>query len=684
VLRDTTSSVGRTSRAADIRVRAKNAARSPALEPSSRPGTRARPVRLGPARIPALPKGLTAADRATLEAIRARKLPAYRAVDALVKLVDDGKLTPKDAILLVDAGAVGRFHLPTFKDHEDASPIARMLGVSDGCASGVVVFDPEEAKRRGQAGESVILAIDRPEPEDIDAFKYVAGVIGREADTSAHAAVIARELGKPTIASWSGADASGAGDLEIDPGRGRLEIGGQVIRANDPVSIDGTTGDLFRGLSEVTTHAARPSFGKLIHWAKGMIGLGVLANADGAASIERAFAFGATGIGLVRTEHMFFGDRLKTLQAAILAEGLLGHEERVARLAQLTRIQQADFEDIFRVAKGREVTIRLLDPPLHEILPKVSDSRDNAFTPDQFGAHFGIDPAKAADGMRRTFGRWKNVDLASVYAEVHQDPPDLIEVAKDLEVSPYSVRREVERFRQANPMLGLRGVRLGVKAPEFYEMQADALFRAAAAARARGQEVDLRILVPMVNSVEELTFVRRILEKSRAQVERETTTKLEYRFGAMIETPEGALKAKDIAAHCDFFSFGTNDLTQATYGLSRDDAHSIEEAYRDAGFEARSPFETIDRESVGALIKIAMAAAKGDRRAARDFTGGICGEQGADPETIAHARDWGVDYVSVSPYRVASAILASAQARLAHQDESGPAAIRVRRKDGGR
>jgi pyruvate, orthophosphate dikinase len=614
----------------------------------------------------ALRGALTAGDRATIKAIRGRKMPAHEAVDAAVKLVDEGKLTPHDAIALIDAKAVGRFHLPLF-DAGGAKPIAGALGVSDGCASGTLVFDPEEAARRGRAGERVILAIDRPRPEDIDAFKWVAGVISREAEPSAHASVIARELGKPAVASW---------DLAVDAGRGSLDVEGKTLRAGDQVSIDGTRGELYRGAFEVTTHAERPSFKKLIAWAQRAIGVGVFANADSAASIERAFAFGASGVGLVRTEHMFFGERLKVLQSAILAGELFGPEERNALLARLEKFQQADFEDIFRVSAGRPVTIRLLDPPLHEFLPKVSATRDNALDPQQFAAHFELTRDKAAEGLRRTFDNWATVDPDRLYAEIHQDTQELADVARELGVSPYSVRRAVARLAETNPMFGQRGVRLAVNSPEFYEMQAEALFRAQAAALGAGTAVNLGVLVPMVGHADELTWVKNILERARERIEKETGAKLTYRLGAMIETPIAALRAAAIAAECDFFSFGTNDLTQATYGLSRDDSRRIETAYREAGFKEPNPFATIDPAGVGRLIEMAMdlgrAAAK-----KHDFTGGICGEQAADPSTIAQAPGLGIDYVSVSPYRVASAILASAQARL-QSDRQGPASVRVR------
>jgi pyruvate,orthophosphate dikinase len=606
--------------------------------------------------------------------IEAGEYPPHDAIDFAVALAQTGKITPRDAVMMIDPESVVSFQLPVFAEAASVPPLASGLGVSPGCACGIAVFDSEEAMRRSQAGESIILVIDQLRPEQVDALRDVVGVISGEGNASAHASVVSRELGRPAVASWDFAKPAGDGELSLG-----LEA---TIKRGQEVSIDGKTGKIFPGRLQVTTHAERPSFKALMKWANAMKGIDVRANADTAPSIARALAFGASGVGLVRTERMFFGERLKWLQCAILAHERLGPEEAKKYFDQLRAVQQSDYEDIFKVAKDVPLTIRLMDPPLHEFLPKLPEGSSNAATPEILAKDLDLPIEKVVEGLSRSFDAWTSVDPERLYVDIHQDSPELTEVSKELELSPTSVRNGVHLLRETNPMIGLRGVRLGIKAPVFYQMQAKALFGALASQRREGSAIVPNILIPMVSSIEEIAVVRALVEDAKKSVERETGAKLAYKLGAMIETPAGALSADKLAQVCDYFSFGTNDLTQCTHGLSRDDSGPIVDAYQKAGIGTPDPFTTIDPDTVGKLIKVAMYYARNSGKVPRpEFSGGICGEQGADPTTISMASDWGVDYVSVSPYRVCSAILASAQAKIARDDTSGPALVRLRQRN---
>ena len=557
---------------------------------------------------------------------RVGKRTAFAAIRIAVEMVRERLISHDEALRRVEPEQLSQLLRPIFDAREkertvkEKRLIARGLNAGPGAASGRVVFNAEDAERRAAAGEPVILVRIETSPEDIGGMNAAQGILTARGGMTSHAALVARQMGKVCVA--------GCEALLIDYKARAMRIAGrgEVVREGDFVSLDGSTGEVFLGqiattpsevvrvLIERTLAPARAPvyrlYAQLMKWADQARRLGVRANADQPDQGANALAFGAEGVGLCRTEHMFFGEgKIGPMRETILAGTV---EERRAALAKLLPLQRADFAGLFRAMNGRPVTIRTLDPPLHEFLP-----HDEA-------------------GQR--------------------------EVAAALGIPFERVRERVEALHEFNPMLGFRGCRLGIIHPEITEMQARAIFEAAAEVRQAGIPVEPEIMIPLVGHVKELALQAEVVRRVAEEVMREKGTRLRYLVGTMIEIPRGALTADEIAGVAEFFSFGTNDLTQTTLGVSRDDAARFLRPYVDT-FEIyeRDPFESIDRGGVGALMRI--ASEKGRARRPK-LKLGICGEHGGDPATIRFCHEIGLDYVSCSPFRVPIARLAAARAAL--------------------
>ncbi len=551
---------------------------------------------------------------------RSGKRTGIAAVRFAMEMVQERLIDWKTAILRVPAGQLDQVLAPVF-DREalaKTAPIATGLPAGPGAATGKVYFNADRAAAAAAKGEKVLLVRIETSPEDLRGMIAAEGILTARGGVSSHAALVARQMGKVCIC--------GAGALQIHYATRTMTIGDLCLReGEDSLSIDGTTGHVYPGElrtapSEVIqalihrTPAARRSktyryFAQLMEWCEKVSRLTVRTNADTAAQVEAAVAFGAAGVGLARTEHMFFeGERIDIVREMILAEK---REDRLAAIERLLPVQRGDFAAIFRALKGRPATIRLLDPPLHEFLP-----HDHS--------------AQSA-------------------------------LAEKLGISAEKVARRVHALREQNPMLGHRGCRLGISYPEITEMQARALFEAAAEVQQSGTPVHPEVMIPLVGFKRELDLQAAIVHRVAAEVRKETGLKVKYLVGTMIEVPRGALTADAIAETAEFFSFGTNDLTQSVLAMSRDDAGSFLPHYAELEITPRNPFATLDTEGVGELMRVATV--KG--RAARPgIKLGICGEHGGDPDSIHFCHRLGLDYVSCSPYRVAVARLAAAQAAL--------------------
>jgi len=537
---------------------------------------------------------------------RNAKRPAQAAVRFAVDAVHEGLLTREEALLTIDAASLDALLHPTFAPEASFTVLATGVAASPGAAKGQIVFDPDAAVELAQRGRKVILVRPFTEADDVHGFFAAQGILTAEGGKASHAALVARGMGKPCVA--------GASALRIDLDEGRLRVGDVELREGDLIAIDGSTGQVTADDVPLSEPTVNPHFDTVLGWADEVRRLGVRANADTPDDARRAREFGAEGIGLCRTEHMFMAaDRQPKMRAMIMAES---GEDRRQALGELLPFQQEDFEGLFEVMAGLPVTIRLLDPPLHEFLPSAEE---------------------LAVELERARG---------------ERPRDARRLKRMLD--------RVRELEETNPMLGTRGARLGIIAPEIYDVQVEAIVAAAHAVRERlGEPPKVEIMIPLVAYEQEVSVLRGRVERVAARMGAEELAPL---IGTMIELPRACFVADRIARVADFFSFGTNDLTQTALGFSRDDvesgflSHYLEERILD-----RSPFETIDRPGVGWLVRLAAWVG---REAKPELKLGICGEHGGDPDSIAFFHEAGLDYVSCSPYRVPIARVAAAQAAI--------------------
>ena len=527
---------------------------------------------------------------------RTGKRTAAAALRAAAEMVDEGLISREEAVARIDPGQLDQLLHPMIDPDAKVDVVARGLNASPGAASGAIVLDADTAEVRGRAGEDVILVREETTPDDIHGLIQARGVLTAHGGMTSHAAIVARGMGKPCVA--------GCEELSIDTASGVVTIGRHELREGDVITIDGGSGSVIIGSVRLVPPAIDKNFGTILGWADELRRLRVHANADTPEDVAKAREFGAEGIGLCRTEHMFMAeDRLPIVREMILARD---EEERRGPLERLLGMQQGDFEGIFEAMAGLPVTIRLLDPPLHEFLPPLEEATSEA------------------------------------------------------------MRDRIRQLHEANPMLGTRGCRLGLQFPEIYEMQVRAIVRAARAVSERTGEAPLvEIMHPLVGFREELARLRELTERVAAE-----EPSVAYLCGTMIELPRACLRADEIAEEADFFSFGTNDLTQTALGFSRDDAEGkFLTYYLEHGILEQNPFEVLDEEGVGDLMRIAVERGRGAKPGIKV---GICGEHGGEPRSVAFCHRLGLDYVSCSPYRVPLARLAAAQAALA---EAGVTAV---------
>ncbi|MGI6851451.1 pyruvate, phosphate dikinase [Mesorhizobium sp. 1B3] len=531
---------------------------------------------------------------------RSGKRTAKAALKIAVDMASERLISEEEAVARIDPASLDQLLHPTIDPKAERNVIGVGLPASPGAATGEIVFSSDEAEELKKQGRKVILVRVETSPEDIHGMHASEGILTTRGGMTSHAAVVARGMGKPCV--------SGAGSLRVDYRNGTLSAMGTTLRKGDVITIDGANGQVLKGAVPMLQPELSGDFAAIMGWADRIRRMKVRANAETPADARMARSFGAEGIGLCRTEHMFFeGDRIVAMREMILADTESG---RRAALAKLLPMQRSDFLELFEIMAGLPVTIRLLDPPLHEFLPKTDEEID--------------------------------------------------EVASVMNVSPEKLRQRTEALHEFNPMLGHRGCRLAVSYPEIAEMQARAIFEAAVeAARVTGAPVVPEVMVPLVGLKAELDFVKRHIETVAKAVMAESDTKIDYLIGTMIELPRAAIRAHVIAEAAEFFSFGTNDLTQTTFGISRDDAASFLEIYRQKGIIEQDPFVSLDVEGVGELVR--LGAEKG-RKTRPDIKLGICGEHGGDPASIRFCEEVGLDYVSCSPFRVPIARLAAAQA----------------------
>jgi pyruvate,orthophosphate dikinase len=533
---------------------------------------------------------------------RSGKRTAKAALKIAVELANEGLISRAQAVARIEPAALDQLLHPTIDPNVEREVLATGLPASPGAASGEIVLSADQAEALKAKGQKVILVRVETSPEDIHGMHAAEGILTTRGGMTSHAAVVARGMGKPCV--------SGAGSLRVDYGAGTVTVAGRTLRQGDVITIDGSTGQVLAGRVPMIEPTLSGEFGVLMGWADGIRKLGIRANADTPNDARVALRFGAEGIGLCRTEHMFFDEgRINAVREMILADD--EHSRRSA-LDKLLPMQRADFTELFEIMQGLPVTIRLLDPPLHEFLPHSEE------------------------------------EIAEVAAAMKADPGKLADRAREL--------------HEFNPMLGFRGCRIALAFPEIAEMQARAIFEAAvAAAKKTGKPVVPEVMVPLIAIKNELDLIKARIDAMAEAVAVETETRVHYQVGTMIELPRAALRAADIAQSAEFFSFGTNDLTQTTYGISRDDAASFLGTYMSRGIVAGDPFVSIDQEGVGELMRIGVERGRATRRGLKI---GICGEHGGDPASVAFCHEIGLDYVSCSPFRVPIARLAAAQAAI--------------------
>lgn len=531
---------------------------------------------------------------------RSGKRTARAALKMAVEMAAEGLISEEEAVLRIDPAALDQLLHPTIDPRAERQVVGMGLPASPGAATGEIVFSSEEAEQAKAEGRNVILVRIETSPEDIHGMHAAEGILTTRGGMTSHAAVVARGMGKPCV--------SGAGSLRVDYRNGTMLAAGQTFRKGDVITIDGASGQVLKGSVAMLQPELSGDFGKLMEWADRARRMKVRANAETPADARTARSFGAEGIGLCRTEHMFFdGSRIVAMREMILSDT---EEGRRLALGKLLPMQRSDFAELFEIMKGLPVTIRLLDPPLHEFLPHTDEEVD--------------------------------------------------EVARSMGVDAAKLRDRADALHEFNPMLGHRGCRLAVSYPEIAEMQARAIFEAAVeAGKKTGEPVVPEVMVPLVSLKAELDFVKARIDAVAKEVMSEAGIKIDYMVGTMIELPRAALRAAEIAESAEFFSFGTNDLTQTTFGISRDDAAGFLTTYQNRVVIEQDPFVSLDVDGVGELVQI---AAERGRKTREKIKLGICGEHGGDPASIAFCEKTGLDYVSCSPFRVPIARLAAAQA----------------------
>ncbi len=530
------------------------------------------------------------------------KRTAGAALKIAVDMCHDGLISQNEAVLRLEPAQLDQLLHPTIKPNAERDLLVQGLPASPGAAVGKVVFSSDKAAEMANAGEKVILVRLETSPEDIHGMHAAQAIVTARGGMTSHAAVVARGMGRPCVC--------GAGEMQIDEAGGKFTVFGRVVTEGEVITVDGAEGQVLFGEVDMVKPDLSGDFGELMKWADGVRRLKVRTNAETPADVETAVSFGAEGIGLCRTEHMFFdAERIPVVRAMILASDTEGRKEA---LAKLLPFQRDDFVEIFRIMGDRPCTIRLLDPPLHEFLPHTA--------------------------------------------------ADIAEVAKGTGLDAGLLKKRTDELQESNPMLGHRGCRLGITYPEIYEMQARAIFEAALqVAKDTGYSPVPEIMIPLVATKKELSILKGRVDAVAKAVFAEAGKELEYLVGTMIELPRAALQAGLIAEEAEFFSFGTNDLTQTALGISRDDAARFLKTYEEVGIYEKDPFVTLDQQGVGELVKIGVERGKATRG---DIKLGICGEHGGDPASVIFCHNAGLNYVSCSPYRVPIARLAAAHAAL--------------------
>ena len=545
---------------------------------------------------------------------RAGKRTAAATIKIAVDMVEEKLIDKRTAILRVEPKHVDQMLHPMIKPGSECQVIARGLAASPGAAVGKVVFTAEHAEEMKKNNEKVIMVRTETSPEDIGGMHAAEGILTVRGGMTSHAAVVARGMGKPCVA--------GCDDITIDSGGACFMAGEYTIKEGDYISIDGTSGNVIAGKVELAVPGVNKDLETILEWSDGIRKLRIRTNADTPQDAAIAYEFGAEGIGLCRTEHMFFGeDRIPVVREMIMAED---ENERREALSKLLPMQKEDFIGIFKAMKEYPVTIRLLDPPLHEFLPRLEE-------------------------------------LEAKLAKLQYGNDNKKEIEKIKEII-----ERVEAVKEINPMLGHRGCRLGITYPEIYEMQVQAIFEAACELRSENVTVVPEIMIPLISDAKELSLIRNEVKEIAEKTMNNNSIRIDYLIGTMIELPRAAITADKIAQHAEFFSFGTNDLTQTTFGFSRDDAGKFLPLYIDKGILEMDPFVVLDQEGVGELIKLGI---KRGRSTNPDLKVGICGEHGGEPKSIKFGYVSGLDYVSCSPYRIPIARLAAAQAVLENGDD---------------
>ena len=533
---------------------------------------------------------------------RKAKRTAQASIKIAIDLHNEGITTKEESLIMVDANNITNVLHPQFVQSQEKALFTKALNASPGAAVGEIVFDADKAEKEANRGRDVILVRDETSPEDIHGMHSSVGILTTKGGMTSHAAVVARGMGKPCVV--------GAEGLTIDVENKTIGNGERVLTEGDIISIDGSLGEVYIG--ELETEPPRPSdeFNTLMDWCSEYKRLAVRANAETVLDTEKSLDFGAEGIGLCRTEHMFFeGERIIPMREMIMSESQQG---RKRALKKLIDFQIADFESLFLLLKEKPITVRLLDPPMHEFLPK-SDI-------------------------------------------------EMTELGNAIGVSPSYIREMLVKLSESNPMLGHRGVRLGLSYPEIYEMQVEAILSAAYNIQKKdGVLITPEIMIPLVMNAKELHQMKNLLIKKISKVQEKLDYKFEYTIGTMIELPSAALNSGSIAEHAEFFSFGTNDLTQTTLGLSRDDASKFLTKYVENNIFSQDPFVSIDKKTVGKAVEISV---NDGRQSNKDLKIGVCGEHAGEAESIHFFNTLEIDYISCSPFRIPTAKLAAAQAEI--------------------